>query len=123
MPKTNEVSDWKKEVRSWYKAYSKEEKLLVLNTQERMIEFIEEIIHLAELRAVEEERKRIAKGFEPVRKDLARAVQVLNKHNMKNSARELRDDLGYMVHLIAGHTEEDCIKQLTNNKGLNNVTE
>lgn len=36
------TQDWKEDVRNWYRAYSEEDGLLVLNTQERMIERIEQ---------------------------------------------------------------------------------
>lgn len=34
---------WEQTVKSWYRAYSKDEKLMVLETQERMIEFIRKV--------------------------------------------------------------------------------
>jgi hypothetical protein len=51
--------DWEKEVRSWYRAYSENEKLLVLNTQERMIEFIDQLLSKAIVKARDDRDKEI----------------------------------------------------------------
>ncbi len=56
--KTNEEGDWRNEVRSWYRGYSEYEKLLVLNTQDRMIDFIDKLISQAKEAGRKEERGR-----------------------------------------------------------------
>ncbi len=48
------TQDWMKEVISWYAAYSKEEKLLVLNTRKRMIDFIENLLSHQRSQVLEE---------------------------------------------------------------------
>ena len=54
-PKVELPEDWKKVVKRWYQGYSSEEKLLVLHTQQGMIQYIESLLDHAR----QDERKKV----------------------------------------------------------------
>jgi predicted Zn-ribbon and HTH transcriptional regulator len=94
--------EWAKEVKSWYRAYSEHEKLLVLNTQERMIDFISSLLSLQKQQIVEKLEEKIKEN---------------NKWKHGKEICMLCYEEDYCHHDIENEALQDAIKIVDNHGG------